>query len=191
MNGYDEIVDQKQADAFTGRMAGFHDALVKELHYVTRSRIDADRSMLATPGRDLRVLVQSQWDLVACELLCVGVMSMELRRDTQDAYAFDDTTWSGAIRIGPFKSTSDEQRITISIDDDEVVCRRLFVAERPDWTGARARFGVEVPSPDAVDAEVLDEATWQCTVCRDVFDVDEHAAYAWCPSCVAQLCRRP
>ena len=190
MNGYGEIVDQQQADALTRRMAGFHDALVKELHYVTRSRIDGDRSMLSTPGRDLRVLVQSQWDLVACELLCVGVLSVELRRDDQDAYAFDDTSWSGEIRVEPFKSTSEERRITVEIDRDRIACCRLFVAERPEWTGARARFGAEVPSPTAVAADLLDEVTWQCPVCREVFDVVDGAEYAWCPECPSQLCWR-
>lgn len=191
MNGYRELCDQQQADAFTERMAGFHDALIKELHYVTRSRIDGDRSMTSTPGRDLRLLVQSQWDVVACELLFVGVISLELRRDESEAYEFDDTAWDGVIRFEPLSATVEGQRIRFQMERDEVVCRRLFVMERPDWTGARTRFGQEVPSPNSVVADLLDEVTWQCPECRDVFDVEEQVAFAWCPTCLSQLCRRP
>ena len=73
---YSEITTQLEMDALLARVAGFHDAMAKELHLSNRGWVEPDRSMMMSHRFDARLLVQSQWDPVAIELLFIGIETL-------------------------------------------------------------------------------------------------------------------
>jgi len=189
VNGYREVVDQRAADALLDRMAGFHDALVKEFHFVSRAWIDAERAANLHSGRDLRVLVQSQVEPGAIELLCICVAELVLE---QDPDGINDTEPDGAIDVRGASGPDDRPSVRVEIGNGlRVVCQRLLFAERPEWAGPAARLGGDVPPPDAVPAHVLDDETWKCGACSATFAVTQRSGFASCPACRRLVCVAP
>lgn len=175
MRGYLELTAEPEIDALERRMEGFHDALLKELQVVNRAWVNADRSMPLDDRFDLRLLVQSQGQLRALDLLAIGVRSLVLGASGESL--------SGSIALRRIDRPVERLEFTLTIGEARLVCDRLFVAERPDWHGPDARFRGLVPSPDAVPARDLGHGCRQCSVCATAFDAADRGPFVACPGC--------
>jgi hypothetical protein len=84
MVGYSEIETQTELDALLQRVAGFHDSVVKEFYLVNRAHVNPDHSMSMNHRYDARLLIQTQWQPFALEIVLIGVE--ELRTDAAGEY---------------------------------------------------------------------------------------------------------
>ena len=185
MRGYRELETDADLDALHSRMGGFHDSLLKELRVVERAWAVGDGSVHLGSRLDARLVVQSQGELRALELLAIGVSNLRLDRDPR----YDPVCWSGSIvrrRVtAPVERTEYDFRLDGAC---KLTCERLFVAERPDWHGQEARLDGEVPAPDTVAARDLGSDTRQCSACATPFDATGSGELVWCPGCHRLTC---
>lgn len=176
MRHYVEITTQDEMDALLVRVAGFHDSMVKELYLSNRGWVGPDRSMAMNHRFDARLLVHSQWDPAAIELLFIGIEGLS---------AYDSSEYMGAVGKVEFVKGPVEMRcISITFDSTfSINAERLFFLDRPDWTGPRSRFGLEVPHPDCVPAKRIIDQWRQCSSCADAFEAPKEAQYYLCSTC--------
>jgi hypothetical protein len=178
MRHYSEITTQLEMDALLARVAGFHDAMAKELHLSNRGWVGPDRSMMMSHRFDARLLVQSQWDPVAIELLFIGIET--LSADDPGEY------WGASGVIELQTAPVEKRRVCITFDSTlSITAERLSFVDRPTWTGPRSRFGTEVPHPDCVPAIRVVDQWRQCSSCSDAFEAPPDVFYCLCSGCGA------
>lgn len=178
MHGYRELQTDADLEALCRRMRGFHDALVKEVRIVERAWADRAGAMHHSGRLDVRLVVQSQWELRALELLAIRVR--DLRLQGQD----DPVCATG--RIARVRVAAPVERTQCRVELEGActfTCERLFVVERPDWHGPHARLHGEVPAPDAVRARDLGHGCRQCTECAQEFAANGASPFQYCPGC--------
>jgi hypothetical protein len=125
---------------------------------------------------DARILVQSQWSPLAIELLFIGVERVEIG----DPGEF----WGASGSVVYERVPVEKRRISVAFDGAlNITAERMFVLNRPDWTGPRSRFGGEVPQPDCVPATRIGDQWRQCSSCSDAFEAPAELIYILCPSC--------
>ena len=175
MKQYQEAISQADIDALLNRMAAFHDAMTKELHLLNRGFVTADGGMNMAHQFDARMLIQTQWQPNALELIFVGVTYLEVK----DASEY----WDAGGKFTRDLKTGQAQ-IKFEFDNGlSIAANRLFWRERPDWTGAAARLGWEMPLPEAVPAHLIEGEWRQCSACADAFECSVKINYVRCPSC--------
>jgi hypothetical protein len=174
---YRELTAEAELDQIVRRMHRFHDSLLKEVRVVNRAWVGADGAMRALHRVDARMLVQSQGDLRAIELVAVGVQSLELASDRE--------LYAGHVQLRRAPAGAAGIQVAFAADGLVLTCARLFVAERPEWHGPAARLDGDVPAPDAVPARDLDHGCRQCTACTMPFDATGRPPFVYCPSCAS------
>ncbi|MEM1178323.1 MAG: hypothetical protein AAGM22_08270 [Acidobacteriota bacterium] len=178
MKEYTEIVTQDELDALLDRVAGFHDSLAKEIFITNRGWVNSDGSMAPPGRRDARILIQSQWQVRAIELLLIDLLDVKF----SDGGEF----WGAHGTVEDASATGEDRRISLFFDRHfAVVAGRLFFVDREDWSGPRARLGFEVPAPGVVPATLIDGTWRQCSRCAGAFEVIRGDRYATCPDCGA------
>ena len=175
MKGYNEVLSDADMESMLVRVHGFHDGMTKELHLLNSGFVESGGAMQMGHRFDLRMLVQTQWEPFAVELIFAGVQKLEL----SDAGDYWDA--AGSIQRDPKAAN---QHIRFDFDRAlTVTAERLFWRERPDWTGPTPRFGGEVPLTDAVPARIIHDQWRQCSGCAEAFECSSDVDYARCPSC--------
>jgi hypothetical protein len=136
-------------DRLLASIAGFHDGITKEIHLVNRACVrGSDKSIVMTPRFDAQVLIQSQWEPFAMELLFTGIRELRL----SDAREY----WGASGSVEVVTSPAETKRVKMAFDSElKVVSDRLFYRVREGWLGPRSFLKSEVPSFDAVPATVL------------------------------------
>lgn len=178
MRHYSEITTPAALDALLARVARFHDSMAKELYIANRGWVGSDRSMMMSHRFDARLLLQSQWDPGAIELLFIGVEQLSIG---------DPGKYWGASGVVECEAAPvEKRRVRITFDNAlSIAAERLFFIDRPDWVGPQSRFGTEVPHPDSVPAMRIDGQWRQCSSCADAFEVPADVVYFLCPGCGA------
>lgn len=157
-------------------IAGFHDSMTKEIHLTNRGYVQADKSMVMSHRFDAQVLVQSQWNPFAIELLFTGIEDLCLKSPREYWGA------SGVVETGikPLGTS----RITMSFDRSlKIVCGDLLYRVREDWLGQRSFLKSEVPAAEAVSARTIQDTWRQCSSCSDAWEEPTSDEFAYCPSC--------
>lgn len=176
MRHYSEITTPAEMEALLARVASFHDSMTKEVHIANRGWVGSDRSMMMSHRFDVRLLVQSQWDPGAIELLFIGV--------EQFSAGDPGEYWGASGIVEHLTAPVEKRRVQITFDSAlTITAERLFVVDRPDWVGPQSQFGDEVPHPDLVAATRFDGHWRQCSSCADAFEVPGDVVYVLCPGC--------
>ncbi|HKF46633.1 MAG TPA: hypothetical protein VKB38_04695 [Terracidiphilus sp.] len=167
-------------DRLLASIVRFHDSLTKEIHLVNRSSVRNDSSIVHSAGIeeafDAQVLIQSQWEPHAMELLFVGVHELQVGK----AMVHWEATGVVEAKHAPVESL----RVSMAFDSDlKVSSKELFYRVRADWLGTKARLKSEVPSPHALMATQLEGGWRQCSTCSDAWEEVLNETYAYCPSC--------
>ena len=174
MKGYKEVLTDDDIELLLRRMHAFHDGMTKEMHFLNIGFVEADGAMQGHRF-DLRMLVQTQWEPHAAELIFVGIQSFELKDPRE--------YWGANGKVNRDPKTGNQQ-IRFQFDSVlSVSAEKLFWRERPDWTGRTPRFGVDIPLPEAVPARIIQDEWRQCSSCSDAFECSNAVDYARCPSC--------
>ena len=176
MHSYQRISSQEDMDRLLASIAGFHDSMTKEIHLTNRGFVQPDKCMAMSHKYDAQVLIQSQWDPFAIELLFAGIEDMHLASPREYWGA------GGVVETGikPLNSS----RITMSFDNSlKIVCSELLYRIRENWLGKESFLRSEVPSPEAVPAKTVQDNWRQCSSCRDAWEVPICEEFAYCPSC--------
>jgi len=179
MSNYIEIATAEELHVFLHETVTFHDSLIKEVQMINRGYVMEDKSMNMGLQFDTRILVQSQWEPIAFELLCI---------DTKKLLAIGPEEYMGSR--GEIID-SPERLIKISLDGEFAVeCKKLFYKLTLEAFGNYEHLGSQVPSDDMVQAELLNNNWWQCGGCSEAWQVDVGRKYSTCPKCnrVAELC---
>lgn len=177
MESYVRVASQHDMDRLLASITGFHDSLTKEIHLVNRTYVRDDKSIVYAAleaGIDTQVLIQSQWEPYAIELLFIGVR--ELYVGSSDAHL--GATGELEVTNSPVESW----RIRMSFDSQlKISSEQLFYRVRTGWLGKGSRLRSEVPSPDAVLATQW-EARWrQCSSCCDAWEEELDEVFALLP----------
>ena len=108
MHSYQEVVTQPDMERLLDSIAGFHDSMTKEAHLINRGAVMPDHSMDMSHSFDAQVLIQSQWEPFALELLFTDVVSFDLK----DAGEYRGASGQVENRHAPVA----ERLITLSFD---------------------------------------------------------------------------
>jgi hypothetical protein len=175
MRSYNSVSTQADMDRLLASIAGFHDSLAKEIHLVNRGYVRPDASMVMGHKYDAQVLIQSQWEPFAIELLFTGVQ--ELSAGTPREY------WGASGRADHIESPV-EQRITMTFDSElKIVSERLYYRVRKEWLGKKTFLTSEVPSDNVVPAHTVQDGWRQCSSCSDAWEESADKEFSYCPNC--------
>ncbi len=178
MRSYAEVLTQSDMEHLRDSIAGFHDSMTKEIHLINRGAVLPNHNMEMQHKFDAQVLIQSQWEPFALELLFTNVRTFELN----GAGEYWGATGIVENRLTPVA----ERFITLQFDHSlTIVSERLHIRTRSDWLGHQPFFGAEVPSPDAVAARFLQDKWRQCSQCADAWEAESNDEFSRCPGCGA------
>ena len=176
MHSYQRIISQDDMDRLLDSIAGFHDSMAKEIHLANRGYVQRDKSMAMSHRYDAQLLIQSQWEPFAIELLFAGIEDLHLTSPREYWGA------TGVVETGI--KPLDTSRITMSFDNSlKIVCSELLYRIRKDWLGKESFLTSEVPSPEAVPATSIQDNWRQCSSCSDAWEASIRDEFAYCPSC--------
>jgi hypothetical protein len=176
MRLYQKISSQGDMDRLLGSIAGFHDSMTKEIHLTNRGYVQPDKSMAMSHKYHAQVLIQSQWNPFAIELLFVGIEELNLASPSE--------YWGASGVVETVMKPLDTSRITMSFDSSlKIVCSELHYRTRENWLGPKSFLRSEVPSPEAVPAKQIQDNWRQCSSCSDAWEVPIDEEFAYCPSC--------
>lgn len=176
MHSYQRIETQADMDRLLSSIAGFHDSMTKEIHLTNRGYVQPDKTMVMSHRYDAQVLIQSQWEPFAIELLFIAIEDLKL--------AAPDEYWSASGIVETGIKPLGCSRITMSFDGElKIVCGEMLYRIREHWLGKESFLRSEVPSPDAVPAKLIQENWRQCSSCSDAWEAPVYEEFAYCPSC--------
>jgi hypothetical protein len=176
MRSYDTIASQEDMDRLLASIAGFHDSMTKEIHLVNRGYVRPDKSMIMTHRFDAQVLIQSQWEPFAVELLFMGITELHLGNPGE--------YWGASGSVEVTTAPVEMKRIKMAFDSElTIVCQRLSYRVRKDWLGNKSFLKFEVPSADTVPAHIFENRWRQCSSCRDCWEEDLSEEFSYCENC--------
>ncbi len=176
MRSYQPIVSQEDMDRLLASIARFHDSMTKEIHLVNRGYVLPDKSMSMNHQYDAQILIQSQWEPFGLELLFVGIQELHLAKAGE--------YWEGSGSVEVTTTPVETRRIKMAFDADlKIVSEALSYRIRKDWLGSKAFLKSEVPSPDAVSSQVLQDKWRQCSSCQDAWEEEIREDFSYCPRC--------
>ena len=176
MHSYRSVGSQVDMDDLLTSIAGFHDSMAKEIHLVNRGYVAPDKSMAMGHRFDAQVLIQSQWEPLALELLFIGIA--ELSMNDPGEY------WGASGIVKAIDSPVKKTEITMSFDSAlKIVCSQLLYRTRREWLGKQSFLRSEVPMPEAVSAHSLQDNWRQCSSCSDAWVEPLHEEFSYCPDC--------
>lgn len=174
MRSYHAITSQDDMNRLLDSIAGFHDSMTKEIHLVNRAFVRRDASMVMEHQYDAQVLIQSQWEPFAVELLFTGISELTLSEASEYWGA------TGTVEL----IANETQRITMLFDQDlKIVAEHLWYRVRREWLGQKAFLKSEVPSGDAIPARTVQEGWRQCSGCSDAWEESMEVEFSYCPGC--------
>jgi hypothetical protein len=178
MHSYEEVLTQADMERLLDSIRGFHDSMTKEVHMINRGAVLPDHSMIMNHRLDAQVLMQSQWEPFALELLFTNIKAFQLG----DAGEYWGATGIVDNRFAPVE----ERLVTLRFDSSlTIVSENLHIKTRRDWLGHQPVFGPEVPAADAVAACVLQDRWRQCSQCADAWEAEPRDEFSRCPGCGA------
>ena len=176
MKDYQEITTQADMEALLSLIAGFHDSMAKEIRIINHGFVMSDHSMDMGHRFDCQLLIQSQWEPFAIELLACNMVTLSVA----DPCDYDGATGKVIDIQAPVQKREIQLRFDSSLSID---AERLFYAVRREWHGPKARFRGDMPGPDATDAVALENRWRQCGQCADAWEEDPGIVFSICPSC--------
>lgn len=122
-----EISTLAQLDAFLDQVGGFHDGVIKEMHWINNDFVSDDLHLMPSQGSTARLLIQRQFDdPSAVEMELQGIKSIFL--DTREFV--DD---SAAITEGGL--------LVLAIEDSRFIFEQMTYRFVSEWMGEALRFG--------------------------------------------------
>lgn len=177
MQLYQEIATQKDVDQLLASINNFHDSMAKEIHVLNRGCVLPDHSMVMPHQYDIQLLIQSQWAPYAIELVFINVHQFHLNRPEE--------YWGASGKVERISSPVEKTTIRIKFDHDALAisCERLFYRIRDEWLGYKAYLTSEIPSPEAIPAQIID-GTWRmCSECLNTWEEPINLQISTCPRC--------
>ena len=163
-------------EALLSLISGFHDSMAKEIRVINHGFVMSGHSMDMGHRFDCQLLMQSQWEPFAIELLACNMLTMNIA-DTGD--------YCGATgKVINIQSPVQKRVIQLRFDSSlSIDTERLFYAVRTEWLGPKTRFRGDMPGPDAAKAIALENRWRQCSQCADSWEEDCDIVFSICPSC--------
>ncbi|MGO4185202.1 hypothetical protein AB4Z17_28950 [Paenibacillus sp. TAF43_2] len=175
VESYIEIKTQEEMDCFFDSVNGFHDGLIKEFHLINDAYIDKHLSMVCGFKYNMRILIQRQWEKPsAVELLLGDVVEMNLPKLNYEIY-----NSFGTIHISKANETPE---ITINLDGNVFVCRKMLYREVSEWMGRESRFGDEIIVNNSFQLEKLEDGWVLCSNCLEAWQPINRKVLK-CPKC--------
>jgi hypothetical protein len=178
MNSYQEVSNQAEMDGLLHSIRNFHDSMTKEIHMINRGAVLHDHSMVMSLQFDAQVLIQSQWEPFAVELLFIDILELTIS---------DPRDYFGATGLVEQESAYNEtSKIEMKFDSSfKISARQLFYRVQSEYLGMKARLNSEVPSPEAIPARLIGDQWRQCSSCSDAWEESVSQIYSVCPKCLA------
>ena len=172
MENYIEICTAEELEKFIHETVTFHDSMVKEVQMINRGYVMENKSMDMSHQFDARILIQSQWDPIAFELVCIDIKQLNVigSRDYMGSH--------GKVIEIPKKI------IEISLDNEFIIqCKSLSYRLTPELFGNYEHLGSQVPSDKMIEVTHLDLNWWQCDNCSEAWQIEAIRKYSTCPKC--------
>ena len=175
MRDYNEVTSTGQMESLLDHMKGFHDSMTREVYLLNNGFVESDGRMFMPTGFALRMVVQSQWEPHAIELIFLDVQTLDLKDPGE--------YWAATGKVYHDSKTG-RQQVWVQFNKTLTIgAHRLFWRDRPDWTGQLPRLGREVPLPDVVPARIIQDEWRQCSACANAFECSNDTDYVRCPNC--------
>ena len=177
MHSYIEVTSQEAMDGLLNSIAGFHDSMTKEIHLTNRGAVLPNQMMSMEHRFDAQLLIQSQWEPFAIELLFTEILELHLGSPRE---------YWGASGTVTQDSHTLQRRIKMEFDSAlSIVAVSLHYRTRADWLGHEAFLGPEVPAADIIPAQVIADDWRMCSRCSDAWQANPREDVSRCPSCGA------
>ena len=132
MNSYHEVKTQDDMEKLLDSIAGFHDSMAKEFHISNRGWVNEDHSMVMSHQFDVQLLVQSQWEPYAIELVFCDVAELHI----SDCHEY----WGAAGHVKYIKSPTAKLEIEMKFDASlSIKSTKLYYRSRTDWLGKESK----------------------------------------------------
>jgi hypothetical protein len=179
MNKYKEVLTQEDVEEMLKSISYFHDSLAKEFHIINRGYVDIDHKMIMSHQFDMQLLIQSQFEPNAIELILINLDKLQLKGSSE---YFDA---KGTIKVIRNKAGEiEDRRITLILDSGlEIVAEKMFYRTRNNWLGKKVLLKSEIPSIEAIPAKPIEGKWRQCSNCSDAWEENIDEIFIYCPSC--------
>lgn len=168
MKGYTQVKTQADMDVLIETVSGFNDGLTKEIHIANRGFVDSSRRMHMGFQFDGQILIQSQEQFGAIELLFLGIKHLSA---TCAGY-YEDA--EGVI----------DDLVTIKFDSGlHIKAVELHYRFTPNNVGPKACLLSEIPSDSMAPAISIESGWRQCSVCANAWQEPESLEFSMCPEC--------
>ena len=140
---WNSVTTVDELEAFLRVVGGFHDGIIKEVHWVNRDSIAENLMMTPYTLSDARMLVQRQWrEPSAVEIVFESIWRLKLETV---GFVFSTTagTEESSVELGPSR-----QLLTLDFENAEVAFERMKWRDASDWMGPDLRFGTGIPALD-------------------------------------------
>lgn len=131
-----EVSTLDELNAFLDLVGGFHDGIVKEVHWLNRDHVWEDLKMLPYRLSSVRMLVQRQWkNPSAVEMMFDDVYRLHL--DWQFVFASEASTETAPPGFG----WDDRTLLVLKMELNEVAFGSMRWRDASEWMGPEPRFG--------------------------------------------------
>lgn len=176
MKSYIEVKSNDDMEKLINSIAGFHDSMAKEFHITNRGCVNKDHSMAMSHMFDIQLLVQSQWEPYAIEIIFCNASELHIT----DAGEY----WSACGSVTHTNSPIEKTEIEMKFDDSlKVKCSKLFYRNRSSWLGNISFLNFEVPSHNAIIAKPVEDNWRQCQECFDAWQEKPDNVFSYCTGC--------
>ena len=176
MNSYTKVQTQDDMEELLNSIAGFHDSMAKEFHIMNRGCVGNDHGMVMSHAFDVQLLIQSQWEPYAIELIFCNTSELHINGACE--------YWGAVGTVTQTNSTIEKIEIEMKFDSSlRIKSSKLFYRNRPDWLGKRSFLNHEVPSDNAVFAKPIENNWRQCQECFDAWEEKPDNIFSFCTGC--------
>lgn len=131
-----EVSTLGELDAFLDHVGGFHDGILKEIHWINGDHVGASSSMLTYKLSSARLLVQRQWK---------SPSAVEIVLDRVWTVTLDTSAWiyDSVARTERSSSFLGEPRdlLVLDLDGSTFSFERMRWRDASEWMGPEPRFG--------------------------------------------------
>lgn len=145
MSNWNRVESAEALDRFLDLVGGFHDGVIKEVHWVNRDYVSQELSLLPNQLADARLLIQRQWENpAAVEIYMCRVWEMNL-----DTYHPAES--SRITRVEEWHDEGEARRsFELKITDSTFQFELLFWRDASHLLGPSIQFG-EFCCPEGAD----------------------------------------
>ncbi len=147
MDGWQQVTTLDDLERFIDLVGGFHDGILKEIHWVNNDYVDEALHMHPYKLANARMLVQRQWKpLSSVEMFLENIWNCSM---STEGFIFGS---EAAVVMSPDTVGKPRPLLVLNMDGSMFAFERMWWRDATDGLGPAVRFGTfESPIPPLSD----------------------------------------